>query len=98
MDMTDEELRELAVKRLKEKREFWQHLVAYVVVNAALIGIWALGGGGYFWPGWVLFGWGSGSCSTPGTRSSRARSPKRTSSARPGECATNAERARAASV
>ena len=57
MDMTDEELRELAVKRLKEKREFWQHLVAYVVVNAALIGIWALGGGGYFWPGWVLFGW-----------------------------------------
>ena len=60
MSMTDEELRELAVKRVKEKREFWQHLVAYVVVNAALIGIWARGGGGYFWPGWVLFGWGIG--------------------------------------
>jgi 2TM domain len=60
MSMTDEELRALAVKRVKEKRDFWQHLVAYVVVNAALIGIWALGGGGYFWPGWVLFGWGIG--------------------------------------
>lgn len=22
------------------------------------VGIWALGGFGYFWPGWVLAGWG----------------------------------------
>jgi len=57
---SDEELRGLALKRLKDKREFWQHLVTYVVVNAALVGIWALGDQGYFWPGWVLFGWGIG--------------------------------------
>jgi hypothetical protein len=57
---SDEELRSLALKRLKDKREFWQHLVAYVVVNTALVGIWALGDQGYFWPGWVLFGWGIG--------------------------------------
>jgi len=60
MGMSDEELRSFAAKRLKEKREFWQHLVTYVIVNTALIGIWAIGDQGYFWPGWVLFGWGIG--------------------------------------
>lgn len=57
---SDEELRTLALKRIKEKREFWQHLVSYVIVNAALVGIWAIGDRGYFWPGWVMFGWGIG--------------------------------------
>lgn len=60
MGMSDEELRSFAVKRVKEKREFWQHLASYVIVNGALIGIWAIGDRGYFWPGWVLFGWGIG--------------------------------------
>lgn len=60
MGMSNEELRSFAVKRLKEKREFWQHLASYVIVNGALIGIWAIGERGYFWPGWVLFGWGIG--------------------------------------
>ena len=57
---SEEELRAFAVKRLKEKREFWQHLVTYLIVNAALVGIWALGDRDYFWPGWVIFGWGIG--------------------------------------
>jgi hypothetical protein len=35
-------------------------VVAYVIVNAGLIGIWAATGAGYFWPGWVLLGWGIG--------------------------------------
>lgn len=56
----DDEIREKAKKRLQDKREFAQHLVAFVVVNAGLIAIWALTGEGYFWPGWVLFGWGVG--------------------------------------
>ena len=60
MGMSEEELRAFAAKRVKEKREFWQHLVAYVIVNAGLIGIWAVGERGSFWPGWVLFGWGIG--------------------------------------
>jgi len=30
----------------------------YVVVNVFLIGIWALAGGGTFWPAWVILGWG----------------------------------------
>lgn len=36
------------------------HLVVYLVVNAGLTGIWALGGGGYFWPAWSMLGWGLG--------------------------------------
>jgi 2TM domain len=60
MGMTDEELRSYALKRVKEKREFRQHLVSYVIVNAALIGIWAVTSRGSFWPGWVLGGWGIG--------------------------------------
>jgi hypothetical protein len=34
------------------------HARAYVVVNAFLVGVWALAGGGYFWPAWVILGWG----------------------------------------
>jgi len=49
-----------AVKRLEKKRGWTSALVAYVVVNAFLVGIWATTGRGYFWPGWVLGGWGIG--------------------------------------
>lgn len=56
----EEELRREAKRRIKDRREFWQHLVSYAIVNAALIGIWAVSGAGYFWPGWVLLGWGIG--------------------------------------
>lgn len=49
-----------ALKRLKAKRDFRNHLAAYVIVNAMLVVVWVLAGGGYFWPGWVLAGWGIG--------------------------------------
>jgi hypothetical protein len=58
--MTDDTERAAARKRLEAKQEFFNHLVAYVLVNAALIGIWAFSGGGHFWPMWVLLGWGIG--------------------------------------
>ena len=48
----------MARKRVERKRKFSRHLVAYVVINAFLIGVWAATGLGYFWPGWVLAGWG----------------------------------------
>jgi hypothetical protein len=57
---TDDHLREAAIKRLKEKREFRTHLFIYLVVNAMLIGIWATTSGGYFWPIFPLLGWGVG--------------------------------------
>jgi 2TM domain len=52
--------RELARKRLQKRRDFTAHLVTYVVVNSMLIGLWAITGAGYFWPAWVLLGWGVG--------------------------------------
>jgi hypothetical protein len=60
--MAEEEsdLREEAKKRLNKKRDLGAHLVAYVVINAMLVSIWAMTGAGYFWPAWVLFGWGVG--------------------------------------
>lgn len=57
---SEEELREQAIRSLKQKRDFRMHLLMYVVVNAFLIGIWALTGGGFFWPAFVLGGWGIG--------------------------------------
>jgi hypothetical protein len=47
-----------ARKRVERKRKFWGDFVAYFVINAFLIGVWAVDGFGYFWPGWVLSGWG----------------------------------------
>ncbi len=58
--MNEEELRKEAKKRVQKRRDLGAHLVVYVVVNAMLIGIWAISGGGYFWPAWVLLGWGVG--------------------------------------
>jgi hypothetical protein len=58
--MDDQERRDAAIKRIKDKREFKTHAVSYVVVNLFLIGVWAVSGGGYFWPGWVMAGWGIG--------------------------------------
>jgi hypothetical protein len=49
--------REMARKRIEGKRKFRSDVVAYVVVNAFLVAAWAISGGGYFWPGWVLAGW-----------------------------------------
>jgi hypothetical protein len=49
---------EQARKRVERKRKFYGDVVAYVVINAFLIGVWATTGLGYFWPGWVLAAWG----------------------------------------
>ena len=42
----------------REKRKFAGDVVAYLVINAFLVGVWAVTGFGYFWPGWVLAAWG----------------------------------------
>lgn len=58
--MDHDEARAAAIRRLRDKRNFTQGLVAYVVVNAFMVVIWAATGGGYFWPIWVMAGWGVG--------------------------------------
>ena len=61
--MTDSDKREMAIHRLKTKRDFFSHLSAYVVVNGFLVVIWAFtqgNNGGHFWPIWPMAGWGIG--------------------------------------
>ena len=50
--------REWARRQVEKKRKLYADLIAYLVVNAFLIVIWAFTGFGYFWPGWVIAGWG----------------------------------------
>lgn len=56
----EDELRKAAMKRIKKRRDFYGHLVSYVIINAFLVLIWYFTTGGYFWPMWVMIGWGIG--------------------------------------
>jgi hypothetical protein len=55
-----DELRERAIEHLKKKSEFKAHLLAYVLVNAFLVAVWAATGAGFFWPMFPILGWGIG--------------------------------------
>jgi hypothetical protein len=56
---SDNMLRERALKRLKKRRDFYGHLLVYLMVNAFLIAIWAMTSDhGFFWPIFPLVGWG----------------------------------------
>ncbi|OFW79119.1 MAG: hypothetical protein A2Z48_09305 [Actinobacteria bacterium RBG_19FT_COMBO_70_19] len=48
------------MRRLKAKGEFKVHLLAYVLVNAFLVVIWAVSGANFFWPVFPILGWGIG--------------------------------------
>ena len=52
--------RSAALERLRAKRDLSSHIMAYFVVNAAFVLIWAVSGAGYFWPIWIIAGWGVG--------------------------------------
>jgi hypothetical protein len=55
------ELREAAVKQLRKKRDLQAHVLAYVMVNLLLNGVWLLTTpGGFYWPVFPLLGWGIG--------------------------------------
>ncbi|MGE5133031.1 MAG: 2TM domain-containing protein [Gemmatimonadota bacterium] len=58
--VSGQELRARAVKRLRKRRDFYGHLVIYILVNGFLVGIWAITGQGFFWPAFVLGAWGIG--------------------------------------
>ena len=64
MDSNVEARRELAIERLKAKHDFKIHLAIYFAVNALLVAIWALSDWshpqGFFWPIFVILGWGIG--------------------------------------
>ena len=52
--------RQAAIERIKNRRGFVPHVIAYVAVNSLLVIAWWLSGGGYFWPIWIIGGWGIG--------------------------------------
>jgi hypothetical protein len=55
------ELRELAITRLHKKRDLQAHLLAYLLVNLLLNGIWFLTGpDSFYWPIIPMLGWGIG--------------------------------------
>ncbi len=58
---SEQQLRDQALTSLKKKRDFKTHILMYVVINAVLVGIWALTTApGFFWPIFVIGGWGIG--------------------------------------
>lgn len=56
----DDELRQLAIKRLSAKRGLVAHAIAYLMVNLLLVAVWFTTGAHFFWPVFPLFGWGIG--------------------------------------
>jgi 2TM domain-containing protein len=56
----EEDLRAAAIRSIKKKQAFRSHVIAYVLVNALLVGIWAVSGAGFFWPVFPILGWGIG--------------------------------------
>jgi hypothetical protein len=58
----EEGLRSQAVERLRKKRDFKAHVLIYLLVNAFLVVIWAVSRDGdeFFWPIFVIVGWGIG--------------------------------------
>jgi len=57
----DKRLMRLARRRVVLGIVFKSICATYLAVNAFLIAIWLFAsGGGYFWPGWVMAGWGLG--------------------------------------
>jgi len=55
-----DDARARAVQSLKKKSDFRNHVLAYLVVNAAIVVIWAMTGSGFFWPVFPILGWGIG--------------------------------------
>lgn len=59
--MSEEEIYELAKKRVEEKRGFYIHLSVYIIINIVLVLVWAFPASrGYPWFLWALGGWGIG--------------------------------------
>ena len=50
--------RDQAIKHLKKQRDFRGHLLVYLLVNTFLVVIWAITSHGFFWPAFVIVGWG----------------------------------------
>lgn len=60
-DTREQTARDQAMTHLKKRRDFFGHVLVYVLVNAFIVVIWAVTGGhGFFWPIFPIAGWGIG--------------------------------------
>jgi len=60
-DTREQKARDEAITQLKKRRDFFGHVLVYALVNAFLVVIWAATGGhGFFWPIFLIVGWGIG--------------------------------------
>ena len=61
LDIPTEQRREQAIKRLRDRSDFWTHLTAYVLINAVIVVTWfVVSGHGLFWPIFPALAWGIG--------------------------------------
>jgi hypothetical protein len=61
LEMTGADLRSRAIAILKKRRDFRAHLLVYLLVNGALVTIWAMTDTErFFWPVFVPAFWGIG--------------------------------------
>jgi hypothetical protein len=60
MKMTEEQIYELARKRVEARHGFYTHLAVYIVVNIMLFLIWFFTGRDFPWFIFPLGGWGIG--------------------------------------
>jgi len=58
--MTADQLRDLAVQRLRKQSDFRLHLLIYLAVNGLLVVVWAWTGAALFWPIFPIVAWGIG--------------------------------------
>lgn len=57
----EDEVRHAAITRLRKKREFIGHLIAYVTVNLLINVVWWMTGPeSFYWPAFPLLLWGIG--------------------------------------
>lgn len=59
-DFAQTAFREREARQVLRRRSFLVHLAVFLAVNAMLVGVWALAGGGYPWFLFALMGWGIG--------------------------------------
>ena len=61
MDNSNDDIRAVAMSRLKKKSDFKSFLVVWLFVSAVVTGIWFFATPGFvFWPGFVIGGMGIG--------------------------------------
>ena len=57
--LSEDDVYEIAQRRVKAKKDFYRNLGAWAVVNIILIIVWTLSGRGYPWFLWPLCIWGA---------------------------------------